>query len=99
MPDLTTEHFRTCKSNLFWQRKVKGSNDNEYTVVFGRTPGGPYEYGWSCDCPSFQFGNKKDKDGCRTCKHIEAVRHEKCEWNWEAFMGHSFEILSWSICK
>ena len=80
-PDLTIEHVRTCKANVFWQKQVPSSDGSKtYTVVFGPTSGGEYAYDWFCDCPARV-----------ECKHIKACKEEKCEWNWEAFMGHQAE--------
>ena len=89
MADLTIEYIRTCKQNLFFQTKVKGSKRSkpgtEYTVTYGPTPYGLYQYGWSCTCPAFQFNSRKE------CKHIQEAKLKKCDWNHEAFMGNIVE--------
>ena len=88
MPDLTIEYIRTCASNCYWQKNVTGSKGNVYTVTYGPVHGGPYSHGWECTCQGFKFGKKRDKDGLKTCSHIESVKPFKCSWNWEACMGN-----------
>jgi hypothetical protein len=79
MPDLTTETRRICKGNTFWQKRVAGSQGDTYTVLWGPTPGGPYQYGWHCDCKGFQFR--------QSCKHVAAAELERCTAGEDAFAG------------
>jgi len=87
--DLIIEHRRTCACNLHWQKQYPSSRNPEvkYTVVFGPTPGGPYAYGFSCDCPARV-----------KCRHIKQAEVEKCDWGWEAFMGDDPQPNGDKIC-
>lgn len=76
MPDLTIENRWVCKSALYFEREVEGTGTT-YTVLFTRTPQGPYAYGWRCTCKAFQYGKGKP------CKHIERVKAERCGWHQE----------------
>ena len=81
MTDFTTHAHRWCSSNEHYSEKVAGSKPGvEYTVTYGKTPRGPYQYGWSCTCPSF-----KHRGG--ECKHIKAVKPNHCRYGWEASCG------------
>ena len=91
MPDLTIEHIRTCKKNLFFETKVQGSKGNVYTVTYCESPGGPYQYGWFCTCPHNTYRRKE-------CKHIKQVKATKCSWNWEAWMGNHAEANPDGTC-
>lgn len=85
MPDLMIEHIRTCKQNLFFSTKIKGSSGKTYDVTYCETPRGPYQYGWHCTCPDFVFNKNHN------CKHIKKAKDLKCDWNWEAWMGSHAE--------
>jgi hypothetical protein len=79
MPDLTLEYRYVCPSVLTWHKTVTGKSGT-YEVSYGYQSTGDYEYGWSCTCPQFKFRKAE-------CKHIKAVKHERCAWNEEAFCG------------
>jgi hypothetical protein len=83
MPDLTIEVAYTCCTNTHWETEVIGSKGDPYRVSYGPTPGGPYQYGWSCECKAFQYG------GGEPCKHIRQVKDERCGWNEEMDPGCS----------
>lgn len=36
--------------------------------------------GWHCSCPHHKFRHVE-------CKHIKAVKSDRCGWNWEAYCG------------
>lgn len=80
MPDLTIEHRYVCPSVLSWHKRIQGSRGNAYEVRYGFMPNGDYEYGWSCTCLAFKFRGGE-------CKHIAAVKHERCAWGEDAFCG------------
>jgi hypothetical protein len=72
MPDFTMETAWVCNSNLFWSKKV-----GDYEVIWDNDRHArrdDCEYGWRCTCPSFKFRGGE-------CKHIRAVKHERCGWN------------------
>lgn len=71
--DLTTHTTLTCSTNLDWSETVQGSGGKTYTVAYGPTPRGPYQYDWSCTCSGFKFRGK--------CKHVEAAKARRCGWN------------------
>jgi hypothetical protein len=77
MPDLTTEYFYHCESCEHFSTKVQGSK--EYTVSYGQTPRGPYQYDYHCTCDAFKFGKGKP------CKHIEEVKASGKHCNWNQF--------------
>lgn len=82
MPDLNIECRSWCKSNEDWEKQVLGSKGKTYTVKFGQLPSGAeYSHGFTCDCEAYKFGQGKP------CKHILAVKDQKCDWNHEACMG------------
>lgn len=83
MAELSIVHTRWCITNQYWRREVPGSNGVVYVVEWKRVPG-PYQYDYTCTCPASKFNHR------RYCKHIEAVKHEHCQWNHEACCG-SFE--------
>lgn len=78
MPDLTVEYHYHCESAEHFSTKVKGSK-GDYTVTYGPTPRGPYQYNYSCSCDSFKFGKGKP------CKHIEQVKKSDLHCNWMGF--------------
>jgi hypothetical protein len=90
MFDMNIEYFRTCAANVRWTKSVTGSKGDIYEVHYGETPHGPYAYGWTCTCYAGQHGKE--------CKHVKACKAEKCEWNWEAFMGSSAKCNPDNTC-
>ena len=93
MTDLTIHTARVCASNFFWMRPVAGSNDQSYCVTFG--PAGPhsrYQNDYACTCPAYKFGKGK------YCKHILAVKGERCAWGEEAFCGSFTEANPDGTC-
>ncbi len=80
MTDFNIQNSRWCSTNEHYSEVVPGSKGAEYTVTYGRTPQGPYQYGWSCTCPAFKF-----KSG--DCKHIKAVEGNRCAHGHDACMG------------
>ncbi len=66
--------MQQCCSNVFWEKEVKGSKDNIYTVSFEKQYGGDYEYDYECTCPAF-----KHRPGY--CKHILEVKDDRCGWH------------------
>jgi len=68
MHDHITFTVPVCQSALDWETTING-----YTVRFGLTPRGPYQYDWSCTCKGFRFRG--------TCKHIEQAKPQRCGWN------------------
>jgi hypothetical protein len=79
MPDLTIEIAWTCKTNVYWETNVMGSQLYYVTWRQGPRPEADAMYGWHCSCPAYQYGHGK------YCKHIEAVIAEgkRCGWNAE----------------
>lgn len=76
MPELTRHTVRVCDTNLYWSYDYESPDSGKhYTVRFEATPEGPYQYGLTCTCPAFKY-NKSEP-----CKHIEAVKDERCAWN------------------
>ena len=87
MPDPTIHTARSCCSNQHWSKVVQGS----YTAQWTRLPMiSRVEYGWTCTCEAFRF--QRVPLGIRTCQHIEAVRHERCGWNWEMEPGRQANL-------
>ena len=80
MSDFITHAYRWCSTNEHYEEVVPGSKGASYTVRYGTTPQGPYQYGWSCTCPAFKF-----KGG--DCKHIKAVESNRCAHGHDACMG------------
>ncbi len=81
MPELTIEHIRTCKQNLYYSVVIEGSKGNKYDVIYGESVNGPYQYNWQCSCADYLYRHNNN------CKHIQQAKRMKCEWNVEAFMG------------
>jgi hypothetical protein len=80
MTDFNLQTSRWCSTNEHYVEVVPGSKGAKYTVRYGTTPQGPYQYGWSCTCPAFKF-----KGG--DCKHIKAVESNRCAHGHDACMG------------
>jgi len=80
VPDFTVEIAATCAQNVSWVRTVPSATDprKTYVVRWGRTYDGDFQFGWSCTCKAFQRCRDPRK---KACKHIEAVKHERCTWN------------------
>lgn len=66
--------FEQCRQRSNFVRVVVGST-GEYTVSHGKTPHGPYEYGWHCTCKAYSFSRGM------MCKHIKEVEHLLCFWH------------------
>ena len=79
MADLSIEIFYHCLSVEAFQAKVDGSNGKKYTVSYGRTPNGPYQRGWSCNCEAFRYRKVLE------CKHIKAVKGSGSFCGWTQF--------------
>lgn len=79
MPDLTVEYHYHCESCRYFRTEVKGSKGT-YTVTYGETPRGPYQYDYHCTCDAFKFGKGKP------CKHIEQVKASGQHCNWNQFI-------------
>lgn len=81
MPDFNTVVFATCMTNIFWERKVKSSTGRGfYLVRFERVPvtrGVQYDY--TCNCKHYQY--RCANIPLAYCKHIAAVRDERCGWD------------------
>lgn len=76
MGDLNIETMYMCRSNEHWQRKVEGSKGAVHTVSFGRHGHKDQTcvMGYSCTCPAFKY-----RPG--DCKHIKAVKGQRCGWH------------------
>ncbi len=85
MPDFMIQHVRTCKQNIFFTTKIRGSKGKTYEVTFCEGTRGPYQYGWRCECADFVY-RKNDN-----CKHIQQAKEKKCCWGEDAFMGNNTE--------
>lgn len=72
MPDLSTEYYYQCKSSEHFSTEVTGSKGQAYTVSYGYTPFGPYQYDWDCTCQGFKFR--------KSCKHVELAKKLWCGW-------------------
>lgn len=89
MPDLTISYHKWCASNVYWERFVVGSKGN-YSVKFALLPDG--SHGYSCSCAAFKFHPEKE------CKHIKAVKDERCAWNFGACCGDSAPSPAGDVC-
>lgn len=80
MPDFTIHTAPVCQSNVEWVRMVPSSRDPSevYTVRWTRQYGrkARYQFAYECDCISFRVNGKE-------CKHIKAVKDQRCQWNHE----------------
>ena len=86
MPDLIPMPYYYCKSIENFSREVEGSNGQIYTVRHGFNTKTPYQYDWSCDCPSFKY-----REGY--CKHIKAVQEENNYCGWDQFLEGEKPII------
>ena len=86
MPDLTIIAVWVCSTNESWSTAVKGSKGQTYIVRFGRdySPNRQYEYDYTCTCKSFEYRG--------TCKHIKAVRSQRCGWHGQFDAGEPVEV-------
>jgi hypothetical protein len=75
------DYFWFCITWRHWERKVRGSKSDEYTVRYGILPF-DQEYGFSCTCPRYMFDREHNE-----CKHIAEVKHEHCGWNQHNYDG------------
>ena len=78
MPDLTVEYYYHCETAENWSTTFKGSSGTDYTVRYGATPLGRYQYDYSCSCSSFKYKRGVDSNGY--CKHIRAAEKDHCKW-------------------
>ena len=85
MPDMNVHAYRWCSTNEHFETVVPGSKGAEYTVTYGRTPSGPYQYGWTCTCPAFKFRGGE-------CKHIKQAEKERCGYGHDAVCGSPSEM-------
>lgn len=75
MPDLTRVMTCTCISNISWSKEVDGSAGTKHMVTFN------INEGYQCTCAHYRFRGKD----VGTCKHIEAVKKERCGWGEDAY--------------
>lgn len=80
MPDFTVHTAPTCRSVREWVRMVPSDSipGTTYRVEYGETfrLDAPMQRDYSCTCPAYvKTGGK------RYCKHINAVRKDRCLWN------------------
>ena len=78
MSEPALQYAYTCHTNLAWKRDVNGSKGEIYTVKWAFQFLGPVQYAYECTCPAFKYRHKR---GAEFCKHILAVKHERCAWN------------------
>ena len=79
MGDMTRHAWRWCSENVRFEQEVPGSKGETYSVRYGRTPTGRYQYGWTCTCKAFKFRGR--------CKHIEACKPLRCTEGRDAVVG------------
>jgi hypothetical protein len=79
MPDFNVHAYRWCVTNETFEVDVSGSKGATYTVRYGKTPQGQYQYGWSCTCPGFKFRN--------SCKHTNEAESKRCAHGHDAVIG------------
>ena len=93
MPDLTIEVYYHCESAEHFTAKVVG-RAGEYTVTYGPTRHGHYEYDYSCTCESFKFGRGKP------CKHIKEIQNSGKHCKWMQFLegGKPVEKDGQKVC-
>ncbi len=84
MTDFNVHAYRWCSTNEHFETTAKGSKGETYTVRYGKTPAGPYQYGWTCSCKGFKFRGD--------CKHVKAAEQERCGHGWEAACGSPAEM-------
>jgi hypothetical protein len=79
MPDLTVHTVPVCLASREWVRMVPSESipGTTYRVEYGETfnPRG-VQRDYSCTCPSYVKNG-----GQKYCKHINAVRKDRCRWN------------------
>jgi len=78
VPDFTIHTAPICRSNQDWSRVVPSETDvsKQYIVSYRErfADTGP-AFDYECTCPAYKYGNGK------YCKHIHAVKDERCCWN------------------
>lgn len=80
MTDFTIHVAPICRSNVDWVRMVPSSrNPNEqyrveWTKQYGRKA--RFQFAYECSCPAFKLHGGE-------CKHIVAVKAQRCCWNRE----------------
>jgi len=79
MPDLTVHTVPVCLASREWVRMVPSASDptKTYRVEYGETfDRKGVQRDFSCTCPAFvKTGGKS------YCKHIKAVKKDRCRWN------------------
>ncbi len=74
--------YHVCPTYYEFVRQVPSDqrNGTVYTVIYGVNLNkyGEATLGWHCTCPDFEF--RAQAEG-RVCKHIQAVRAERCGWS------------------
>lgn len=85
MADLNVHAWRWCATNEHYEETVEGSKGATYTVTYGKTPRGPYQYGWSCTCPQHKFRGGE-------CKHIKVAKDNRCAHGQDAVIGSPTEM-------
>lgn len=79
MPDFMVLTAPTCQSVREWVRMVPSDSTpgTTYRVEYGETfnPRG-VQRDYSCTCPAYVKNG-----GQKYCKHINAVRKDRCRWN------------------
>jgi SWIM zinc finger len=71
---MTTTYW--CHSNVEWKREVWGGH-GVYTVTY-RLQKATGTMGFDCTCPAWRFVRPGKARGC---KHVEAVKADRCGWN------------------
>ena len=82
MTDFNTQVSRWCSQNEHFEIEVAGSKGNTYTVSYGKTPQGQYQYGWSCTCPAAKFQARYGD-----CKHVKKALKKRCTHGQDAVCG------------
>ena len=90
MPDFNIVAYYHCITAEHFHTQVTGSKGDKYDVEYGPTVSGPYEYDWSCTCPSFKFRGK--------CKHIEGAKKKVCGWMQFTEGGEPVEVNGEKRC-
>lgn len=84
--ELSIETGVMCASNEQWSTQFVGGDPKLpadqrpiYTVEFTYSPMGECQYDYRCNCPGWKYHRK--------CRHVAAVKHQRCAWNWEMSTG------------
>jgi hypothetical protein len=80
MPDMTFETAYTCKQNVQWETKTRGTKGDYYRVAYERLYGieasrAGADYGWTCTCKGWHYRG--------TCRHVTKMKKLglRCTWN------------------